>query len=148
MSSPSTQDPAQTEQNKRQKVSDDGGDEDGGWQKVERRKSKKQKKQESKHEVRPTNPARYVLLTRVMSSTSQASPPKFMYAKGEILKRREAVGINVSHRSSPPGSYMLSMVPICYSRCPPCVLGQAHAVLRPKRRRYAFTSLAGALSFR
>ncbi len=27
----------------------------------------------------------------------QASPPKFMYAKGELLRRREAVGIHVSY---------------------------------------------------
>ena len=25
----------------------------------------------------------------------QANPPKFMYAKSEIMRRREAVGINV-----------------------------------------------------
>ncbi|KAI0691614.1 hypothetical protein C8Q76DRAFT_255245 [Earliella scabrosa] len=65
------------EPNKRQKVVldpstqvDDDGD---GWHKVERRQAKKQKKQDTKLE---------------------ANPPKFMYAKGEILKRREAVGIN------------------------------------------------------
>ena len=97
MSSPPTQDPAQAEQNKRQKVSDDGQDDGGGWQKVERRKSKKQKKQESRLEVRAADRPSYVLLTLLMSTTHQASPPKFMYAKGEILKRREAVGINVSH---------------------------------------------------
>ncbi|KAI0691610.1 hypothetical protein C8Q76DRAFT_255098 [Earliella scabrosa] len=76
MSSPSTQDPPDAEPNKRQKVSDPNAqiDDDGeGWQKVERRKAKKQKKQDTKLE---------------------ANPPKFMYAKGEILKRREAVGIN------------------------------------------------------
>ncbi|OSC98373.1 hypothetical protein PYCCODRAFT_1375441 [Trametes coccinea BRFM310] len=46
---------------------------DEGWTKVEKRKVKKQKKAESK-----------------LGTTA----PKFMYAKGEILKRRDAVGIN------------------------------------------------------
>ena len=97
MSSPPSQATPDVEPNKRQRVDDNALEEgDGGWQKVERRKSKKQKKQESRLEVRAADRPSYVLLTLLMSTTHQASPPKFMYAKGEILKRREAVGINVS----------------------------------------------------
>ncbi|KIP03467.1 hypothetical protein PHLGIDRAFT_130123 [Phlebiopsis gigantea 11061_1 CR5-6] len=44
-----------------------------GWTKVEKRKSKKTKKVEGK---------------------LNANPPRFMYNKGEIMKRREAVGIS------------------------------------------------------
>ncbi|KAL1938459.1 hypothetical protein VTO73DRAFT_11699 [Trametes versicolor] len=63
-----------------------------GWTKVEKRKSKKQKKTESKQ---------------------GAASPKFMYAKSEILKRRDAVGINdirelVLHLAAdaPPSSWV------------------------------------------
>ncbi|CCM00542.1 uncharacterized protein FIBRA_02576 [Fibroporia radiculosa] len=67
----------------------DDGDENN-WTKIERRKSRKAKKAEAKLD---------------------ASPPRFMYSKGEILKRRDAVGINdirdlVLHLSTdapPPG---------------------------------------------
>ncbi|KAI0776562.1 hypothetical protein BD413DRAFT_644823 [Trametes elegans] len=60
--------------NKRSKVdSDDAADSGDGWTKVEKRKAKKQKKTDGR-----------------LSS----NPPKFMYAKGEIMKRREAVGIS------------------------------------------------------
>ena len=60
----------------------------------QKQKPKKQKKVEAKLDVRP-------LSHPTPSSTphpthmAQATPPKFMYAKGEILKRRDAVGINV-----------------------------------------------------
>ncbi|KAI0632619.1 hypothetical protein C8Q77DRAFT_1118626 [Trametes polyzona] len=64
--------------NKRQKVDanaagNSGAPDEEGWTKVEKRKAKKQKRAESKQD---------------------STTPKFMYAKGEILKRREAVGIN------------------------------------------------------
>ncbi|KAH9922386.1 uncharacterized protein B0H18DRAFT_1018161 [Fomitopsis serialis] len=65
---------------------------DGEWTRVEKRKTKKAKKTEAK---------------------TEANPPKFMYAKGEILKRREAVGISdirelVLHLSAdaPPSSWV------------------------------------------
>ncbi|EKM52741.1 uncharacterized protein PHACADRAFT_261348 [Phanerochaete carnosa HHB-10118-sp] len=49
------------------------GSSEDGWTKVEKRKAKKMKKVEGKFD---------------------ASPPKFMYNKGELLKRREAIGIS------------------------------------------------------
>ncbi|KAI0920161.1 hypothetical protein AcW1_001979 [Taiwanofungus camphoratus] len=52
-------------------VGSDSGN--GSWTKVEKRKTKKMRKVEAKFD---------------------ANPPRFMYSKGEILKRREAVGIN------------------------------------------------------
>ncbi|KAI0032017.1 hypothetical protein K488DRAFT_50840 [Vararia minispora EC-137] len=49
------------------------GEGDGEWTKVEKRKDKKKRKLEAKHD---------------------ANPPAFMYAKGEIQKRRDAIGIS------------------------------------------------------
>ncbi|KAI8992741.1 hypothetical protein BD414DRAFT_521323 [Trametes punicea] len=99
MSTPASSDSMQPQflhANKRQKI-DTGAEEpipqdDEGWTKVEKRKVKKQKKTENK---------------------LGAAVPKFMYAKGEILKRRDAVGINdirelVLHLSAdaPPPSWV------------------------------------------
>ena len=68
-----------------------------GWQKVERRKSKKHKKAEAKLDVRFPPPSSSAASTMYVYHTpAQAAPPKFMYAKNEILRRRDAVGINVS----------------------------------------------------
>ncbi|KZT66208.1 ribonuclease H [Daedalea quercina L-15889] len=70
----------------------ENGDGVNEWTKVEKRKAKKTKKTEEKME---------------------ANPPRFMYAKGEIVKRREAVGISdirelVLHLSAdaPPPSWV------------------------------------------
>ncbi|KAI0365854.1 hypothetical protein BV20DRAFT_982324 [Pilatotrama ljubarskyi] len=75
--SPGSAVPESVHANKRQKVEVDNeisnAQDEEGWTKVEKRKAKKQKKTETK---------------------LGANTPKFMYAKGEILKRREAVGIN------------------------------------------------------
>ena len=81
---------------KRTKVSDE--EENGeGWQKVERRKSKKHKKAEAKLHVRfPPSSSSAASTMYVYHTPVQAAPPKFMYAKNEILRRRDAVGINVS----------------------------------------------------
>ncbi|KAI0766795.1 hypothetical protein BC629DRAFT_1292810 [Irpex lacteus] len=70
-------------------VQDQGNE---GWTKVEKRKGKKHKKTEGKQD---------------------AHPPKFLYSKGEILRRREAVGISdirdlVLHlvTDAPPSSWV------------------------------------------
>ncbi|KII92706.1 hypothetical protein PLICRDRAFT_155437 [Plicaturopsis crispa FD-325 SS-3] len=66
--------PPQSPAAKRAKIaapSDDAKD-DGGWKKVERRKSKKAQKADGKLE---------------------SKPPRFMYATGEINKRKTAIGI-------------------------------------------------------
>ncbi|OBZ74580.1 hypothetical protein A0H81_05096 [Grifola frondosa] len=64
----------------------------GGWTKVEKRKAKKSKKTEVKHDI---------------------NPPRFMYVKGEILRRRETISISdirdlVLHLSAdaPPPSWV------------------------------------------
>ncbi|KAJ8502161.1 hypothetical protein ONZ51_g150 [Trametes cubensis] len=78
MSSPDQTQSTSQPASKRQKVDMDANgpntQDDEGWTKVEKRKAKKQKKQ--------------------AEGKLGASAPKFMYSKGEILKRRDAVGIN------------------------------------------------------
>lgn len=70
---------------------------DGEWKKVEKRKTKKAKRAEARMEV--CVPTRFEILARL--PVTQATPPpqvnapRFMYAKSEIVKRKEAVGINV-----------------------------------------------------
>ncbi|TFK50197.1 ribonuclease H-like protein [Heliocybe sulcata] len=80
-------------------VQQDVTEEDGEWFKVEKGKAKKIKKKMAKME---------------------ASPPRFMYSKGEIVKRREAVGINdirdlVLHlvADAPPPSWVQVENPSC-----------------------------------
>ena len=70
---------------------------DNEWKKVEKRKAKKAKKAEARMEV--CVPTRFHILAE-LSVTQAASPPqtnapRFLYAKGEIVKRKEAVGISV-----------------------------------------------------
>lgn len=64
--------------NKRAKVGNQGlvqaDDDTGEWTKVDKRKAKKSKKSASKFD---------------------ANPPRFMYVNGEIVKRKEAVRIEV-----------------------------------------------------
>ncbi|KAI0092376.1 ribonuclease H-like protein [Irpex rosettiformis] len=69
-----------------------GGQENGEWTKVERHKGKKHKKLEGK---------------------LNANPPRFLYSRGELLRRREAVGISdirdlVLHlvTDAPPSSWV------------------------------------------
>lgn len=65
---------------------------DGGWTKVEKRKGKKAKRVAGKLDVCVSNqtPSQDATHTAL-----QANPARFLYNKGEILKRREAVTINV-----------------------------------------------------
>ena len=72
-------------------------DDAGEWTKVEKRKSKKQKKMETKLEVRPPVAAAAPCVLTSVLPPPQANPPKFMYAKNEIMRRREAVGIDVRY---------------------------------------------------
>ena len=74
-------------------------DDAGEWTKVEKRKSKKQKKMETKLEVRPPVVAAAPCVLTSVLPPPQANPPKFMYAKNEIIRRREAVGIDVRYAS-------------------------------------------------
>ena len=76
-------------------VAMDNGDSE--WKKVEKRKTKKAKKAEARMEV--CVPTRFEMLANL--PVTQAAPPpqvnvpRFLYAKGEIIKRKEAVGISV-----------------------------------------------------
>ena len=68
-------------------------DDNQGWTKVEKRAAKKLKKTENKHNVC----VRLFKLSRTFPQTLQANLPRFHYNKGEITKRREAIGIDVSN---------------------------------------------------
>lgn len=75
-------------------------DTEGGWTKVEKRKAKKQRKVEGKLDVCVSVRVQG-LATNLQGSYIyvQASTPRFLYNKGEIVKRRDSVGINVSSYS-------------------------------------------------
>ena len=69
------------------------------WKKVEKRKTKKAKKVEARMEV--CVPTRFEMLAKLPVTQAaplpQANLPRFLYAKSEIIRRREAVGISVRH---------------------------------------------------
>lgn len=70
---------------------------DSEWKKVEKRKTKKAKKVEARMEV--CVPTRFEMLAKLPVTQATPSPqvnaPRFMYAKSEIVRRKEAVGISV-----------------------------------------------------
>lgn len=70
---------------------DDGGE----WTKVEKRKTKKAKKTEANFDVCL---AGFLLVNTL--KISQKNPPRFMYVNSDIVKRREAVKIDVGTLST------------------------------------------------
>lgn len=74
---------------KKPKVSDDA---DAAWSRVERRKAKKDRKREAKHDVGHFR----LLAWPKCDVVLQALMPRFMYVNSEIVKRRDAIHIDVS----------------------------------------------------
>jgi len=87
-----SQDPVHSPpQPKRPKVDGDSSTE-AEWTRVERRKAKKSRKMEAKHDVRLSSHP-FALLE---SFSVQTQTPRFMYVNGEIVRRKDAVHVDVS----------------------------------------------------
>jgi hypothetical protein len=71
---------------------------DSSWEKVKKRKQKKAEKRDGKLDVCVVFDIapRLKIYTHAHTHLLQANAPRFLYSHAEIIKRRDAVGVNVS----------------------------------------------------